>query len=104
MHYLKGTIDYGLCDLNDRKSTLVYMIQICGTAVSWRSNKQTCVALSTPEAEYMALASAAQEAIWLQHLVGDLGDKPVNPMVLYEDNQSAKCMAKNPKFHGRTKH
>ena len=123
MHYLKGTINYGLCqdksssgecvwypnadwagDLNDRKSMSGYVFQICGTAVSLRSNKQTCVAFSTPEAEYMALASAAQEAIWLQHLVGDLGNKPVNPMVLYEDNQSAKCMAKNPQFHGRTKH
>ena len=53
------------------------------------------MALSTAEAEYMALASAAQEAIWLQHLVSDLGNKPVDPMVLYEDNQSAICMAKN---------
>ena len=52
----------------------------------------------------MALASAAQEAIWLQHLIGDLGNKPVDPMVLYEDNQSAICMAKNPQFHGRAKH
>ena len=123
MRYLKGTIDYGLCydrsspgecvrysdadwagDLKDRKSTSGYLFQICGTAVSWRSKKQTCVALSTAEAEYMALASAAQEAIWLQHLVGDLGNKPVDPMVLYEDNQSAICMSKNPQFHGRAKH
>ena len=52
----------------------------------------------------MALASAAQEAIWLQHLVGDLGNKPDDPMVLYEDNQSAICMSKNPQFHGRAKH
>ena len=58
----------------------------------------------TAEAEYMALASAAQEAIWLQHLVGDLGNKPVDPMVLYKDNQTAICMAKNPQFHGRAKH
>ena len=120
---LKGTIDYGLCydksssgecvgysdtdwagDLNDRKSSSGYLFQICGTPVSWRSKKQTCVALSTAEAEYIALASAAQEAIWLQHLVEDLGNKPVNPMVLYEDNQSAICMAKNPQFYGRAKH
>ena len=83
LNYLKGTIDYGLCydrsspgecvgysdadwagDLNNRRSTSRYLFQICGTAVSWRSKKQTCVALSTAEAEYMALASAAQEAIW----------------------------------------
>ena len=52
----------------------------------------------------MALASAAQKAIWLQHLVGDLGNKPVDPMVLYEDNQSSICMAKNHRFHRRAKH
>ena len=69
MRYLKGTINYGLCydnsssgecvgysdadcagDLNYRKSTLGYLFKICGTAVSWRSKKQTCVALSTAEA------------------------------------------------------
>ena len=43
-----------------------------------KSKKQTCVALFTAEAAYMALASAAQEAIWLKHLVGDLGNKPVD--------------------------
>ena len=54
--------------------------------VSHRSDSQ-CVALSTAEAEYMALAlaSAAHEAIWLQHLVGDLRNNSVDPMDLYED-------------------
>ena len=74
-------------------TTSGYLFQICGTAVSWRSKKQTCEALSTAEAEYINLASAAQEAIWLEHLVGDLGNKPVDSMVLYKDNQSAICMA-----------
>lgn len=123
MRYLKGTMNYGLwydrsssdeCvgysdadwagDINDRKSTSGYMFQIGGTAISWRSKKQSCVALSTAEAEYMALASAAQEAIWMQQLVGDLNSKQTNSMVIYEDNQSAICMSKNPQFHGRAKH
>ena len=39
------------------------MFQVGGTAISWRSKKQTCVALSTAEAEYIALASAAQESM-----------------------------------------
>ena len=51
--------------VDDQKSTSGYMFQLGGTAISWRSKKQTCVASSTAEAEYMALASAAQEAMWL---------------------------------------
>ena len=84
MRYLKGTLSLGLLyrkdgssdcvgycdadwagDMDDRKSTSGYMFQISGAAISWRSKKQPCVALSTAEAEYIALASAAQEAIWM---------------------------------------
>ena len=94
IRYLIGTLDCGLfyckdgskkCigfsdadwggDINDRKSTSGYLFQISGAAVSWRSKKQTCVALSTAEAEYMALASAAQEAIWLRQLMADLNSR-----------------------------
>ncbi|KAL1279422.1 hypothetical protein QQF64_026095 [Cirrhinus molitorella] len=53
-------------DQDDRKSMSGHMFQISGAAVSWRSKKQTCVALSTAEAEYMALASAAQDTVWMQ--------------------------------------
>ena len=54
------------------------------------------MALSTTEAEYMALASAAQEAIWLQHLVGDLGNKPVDPMVLYKTTSQLSAWPRIP--------
>jgi len=123
LRYLNGTLDFGLLydkenesecigysdadwagDLNDRRSTSGYLFQMCGTAVSWRSKKQTRVALSTAEAENMALASAAQEAIWMRQLVGELNNKPTGPIIIYEDNQSAICMSKNPQFHGRAKH
>ncbi|PIK49151.1 putative Gag-pol polyprotein [Apostichopus japonicus] len=123
LRYLRGTINYGLLytkdgsnecigysdadwagDVNDRKSTSGYLFQVSGAAVSWKSKKQTCVALSTAEAEYIALASAAQEAVWLQRLNTDLQNKPNKPLRILEDNQSAICMAKNPQFHGRTKH
>ena len=98
---LKGTFDFGLLydnqnqgeciafsdadwagDLDDCRSTPGYLYQMCGTAVSWRSKKQTCVALSTAEAEYMALASAAQEAIWIRQLVGELNNEPTGQMVI----------------------
>ena len=82
----------------------LYVFQLGGTAISWRSMKQTCVALSTAEAEYMALASAAQEAMWLRQLTTDLKNEPTSATVIFEDNQSAICIAKNPQFHGRSKH
>ena len=91
-------------DLGDRQSTSGYLFQVGGTAISWRSKKQTCVALSTAEAEYIALASAVQESLWLQQLVTDLKKEEVKSMVMYEDNQSAISMTKNPQFHGRAKH
>ena len=122
--YLKGTIHLGLLyernglkkliigysdadwggDCNDHKSTSGYLFLVGGTAVSWRSNKQTCVALSTAEAEYMALASAAQEAVWMRQLSKDMKTDVCEPTVIFEDNQSAICMAKNPQLHGRAKH
>lgn len=125
MRYLNGTLNLGLqygCnkemglvgysdadwagDLNDRKSTSGYIFQISGAAVSWRSKKQTCVALSTTEAEYMALASALQEAVWMRQLISDIHGqtKLTKPTQVYEDNQSAICMAKNQQYHGRSKH
>ena len=123
LRYLKGTTHLGLLyskddckdcvgysdadwagDIDDRKSTSGYLFQIGGTAVSWRSKKQVCVALSTAEAEYMALASAAQEAVWMRQLTSDLKNGPIGPTVIFEDNQSTICMAQNPQFHGRAKH
>ena len=62
------------------------------------------MALSTAEAEYMALASATQEAVWIRQLLTDLKSKPTGATLILEDNQAAICMAKNPQFHGRAKH
>ena len=90
-------------DLDDRKSTSGFFFQIGGGPVSWRSKKQTCVALSTAEGEYMALASAGQEAVWMRLLTSELCGSSMEEIIVYEDNQSAIQMAKNPQFHGRTK-
>ena len=69
-----------------------------------KSKKQSCIALSTAEAEYMALSSAAQEAVWMRELNSDLRNHSTEPTLIFEDNQSAICMAKNPQFYGRSKH
>ena len=123
--YLKGTYNYGIVysrndhsddlmigysdadfagDVNDRKSTSGYIFMINGAPVSWKSRKQTCVALSTAEAEYVALANATQEAKWMRQLLKDLQSKLTEPTVLHEDNQSAICIAQNPQYHSKTKH
>ena len=84
MRFLKGTHNFGLLykksnssscigfsdsdwagDLDDQRLTSGYIFQVDGTAVSW---KQSCVSLSTAQAEYIALSQAAQEAIWLRQL------------------------------------
>jgi len=92
-------------DVGDRKSTSGYICVSFGrAAVSWKSTKQTTAALSTAEAEYVALSSASQEAIWLEQLISDLSGKVTKTMIIYEDNQSAICLAKNQAVHGRTKH
>ena len=80
------------------------LFKISGGTVSWRSKKQSCVALSTAEAEYVALASAAQDATWMSRLTAGLENRSEEPIVLFEDNQSAISMTKNPQFHGRSKH
>ena len=56
------------------------------------------------EAEYIALANAAQEAVWVRQLMTDLRSSPEEATRIYEDNQSAICLAKNPQFHGCAKH
>ncbi len=91
-------------DLNDRKSTSGFTFLMNGDAVSWQSKKQTCVALSTTVAEYIALSAVAQEALWMREFLANLNVNVDEPVTIYEDNQSAICMSKNPQFHGRCKH
>ena len=91
-------------DLDDRKSTSGYMFRLSGAAISWRSKKQAYVALSTAEAEYIALASAAKAAVWVRQLLTDLRSNQEEATRIYEDKESAICLAKNPQFHGRAKH
>ena len=58
------------------------------------------MALSTAEAEYMALSSGAQEAVWLRQLTAELGSPPETATTILKDNQLAISMTKNLRFHG----
>lgn len=100
-------------DVNDRRSTTGHAFFLHGSAVSWQSKKQQSIAQSSTEAEYVALASAAKEALWLRALLDDLGTPSLSPPpglddtttpLLLVDNQSAMALAKNSTFHDRTKH
>ena len=91
-------------DVQDRRSSSGNVFLLGGGAITWSSRKQSSVALSTVEAEYMALSVATQEAVWLRQLQEELDVTEAGPTLIYEDNQVAISMAKNPVFHKRTKH
>ena len=91
-------------DIDTRRSTTAYIFTLAGAAVSWKSTAQPTVATSTMEAEYMALAEAAKEAIYMRNLCSDFGLSPTEPVTLLGDNQSSIAMAKNPVLHSASKH
>lgn len=96
--------DWGGCKI-DRRSTGGYTFTMAGAAISWKSKKQGCVARSSSEAEYMALAAAAQEAIWMRNIFQfTQSNIQVSPTTIRVDNQGAIKMARNDSSGTRTKH
>ena len=123
LRYVKGTIDFGLLyskcespicigysdsdwagDSGDRKSTSGYTFQMSGASVSWNSCKQSCVALSTAEAEYVALSKATQEAVWLRQFLSGIHPDSAQPMTINEDNQAAISISNDFICSKKTKH
>nr|GEW89913.1 retrovirus-related Pol polyprotein from transposon TNT 1-94 [Tanacetum cinerariifolium]GEW89916.1 retrovirus-related Pol polyprotein from transposon TNT 1-94 [Tanacetum cinerariifolium] len=80
-----------------------YAFLVQGCVVSWKATLQHVVALSTTEAEYMALTEAMKEAIWLRGLLEKLGVE-LNTVAVNCDNQDAIHLLRNHVFHERTKH
>ena len=122
LRYLKETVNLGInCDpdstelvgysdadwagdLDTRRSTTGYLFKFGNVPICWKSKRQPTVALSTAEAEYMALSMAVQTVIWIRKLLKDFYIASENPTIIYEDNQGCIAMAKNPVNHERTKH
>ena len=123
MRYLKGAIDFGLYydgnhdyslygytdvdwagSVSDRKSTLGGCFCLGSAMISWFIKKQSSIALSTAEAEYIAACFASCEAIWIQKLMSGLFDLEMDTTEILCDNQSCIKMSKNPVFHDRSKH
>src|SRR6187399_3171111 len=104
---VKGYVDASFdTDLDDSKSQTGYVYILTGGAVSWCSCKQSVVVHSKREAEYIAACEAAQEGVWMKEFFTDLGVIPSasGPMTLFCDNTGAIAIAKEPRFHKKTKH
>jgi hypothetical protein len=91
-------------DKTNRRSRSGVVSMSAGGALSWLSQLQTSVALSTTEAELMAASEGAKEAIWLQKLFRELTDFEAKSTLLLIDNLSCVKLTRNPEFHKRTKH
>lgn len=123
LRYLKGTINHGLIlksshtlninayadadwgtDSDDRKSTSGYCIYLGKNPVSWSARKQSMVSRSSTEAEFMCVASAAAEVMWLESLLSELNIKSNKKVTIWCDNVSAISLTSNPVLHSKTKH
>jgi hypothetical protein len=91
-------------DIDDRKSTTGVLYYFGHCPVSWISQKQRVVALSSCEAEYIAAAYAACQGVWLARLVEELLGRERTKVRIKIDNQSAIALCKNHVYHERSKH
>ncbi|KAI5352873.1 hypothetical protein L3X38_005765 [Prunus dulcis] len=123
LRYIQGTLDYGIayekgkeamlvgyCDSDwsgcedDMRSTSGYAFHLGSCVFSWASVKQSSVALSTAEAEYVSAAEATAQAVWLRFVLSDFGEEQVEATPILCDNTSAIAITKNPVHHHRTRH
>jgi hypothetical protein len=122
LRYLKGTAMLKLCfsgrelvlsaycdsdwgsDPQDRKSTTGYLIFLGDSLISWASKKQSTVAMSTMEAEFLALTACTQEIIYLRTLLTELKLIQPGPTVIFQDNQACIQFANTGKITQRSKH
>jgi ATP-binding cassette subfamily B (MDR/TAP) protein 1 len=101
---LVGYVDSNFAaDLDKRRSLTCYVFTVGDCVVSWRATFQLVVAQSTTEAEYMVIAEACKESVWLKGLYGELcgDDACIN---LFCDSQSVIYLIKDQIFHERSKH
>lgn len=83
-----------------------FVFFIAGASVTWESKKQQSIALSSTEAEYMALSTASKEVVYLRSFLNELGFLRLidGPTELHGDNLSSQQLVKNPIYHARRKH
>ncbi|CAH2103269.1 unnamed protein product [Euphydryas editha] len=125
LKYLKKTKNYGLVfskdenlsnihvegfvdadwgsDIIDRKSFSGFCFKLSNSLISYECRKQRCVALSSTEAEYISISEASKEAMYLKNLIIELTGM-CEPILLFNDSQSAQKLVSNAVFHRRSKH
>uniref|UniRef100_A0ACD6A2Q2 Uncharacterized protein n=1 Tax=Avena sativa TaxID=4498 RepID=A0ACD6A2Q2_AVESA len=124
LRYVRGTIGYGCVyrataiepklvgysdsdhagDVDERKSTSGTLFFLGSSAVTWTSQKQKVVAISSCEAEYVAASSAACQGLWLSRLLAEMRGTEPEKFQLRVDNKSAIALCMNPVYHDRSKH
>jgi hypothetical protein len=91
-------------DIDTRKSTTGVIYFLSDSPITLQSSKQKVVALSSCEAEYIAVATVACQGVWLVHLLSDISGEKIAVPDLKVDNMFAIALTKNPVFHDRSKH
>jgi len=97
--------DYASCRVS-RRSTTGTLFYLLNSLIAWTSRRQHLTALSSCEAEYVALCDSAKELVWIRNLVSEIspGLADTTPTVVHEDNEAAIKLASNPIDHARSKH
>ena len=95
--------DYGGCR-DTRRSTSGYIFTMAGGPVTWSSKRQATVALSTVEAEYVAMSRCAQQMIWMHSWLDEVKIDHTLPGMIKGDNRGAIALTKNTRDHGKVKH
>jgi hypothetical protein len=101
---IKAYSDAGFANTDEKKSTTGIAFISAGGAILWKSKKQSLSALSTTEAEYIALAHTGTEARWLRNLYTELGFPTNAPLHIKCDNLGAISMAENPFITQKSRH
>jgi hypothetical protein len=123
LRYVAGTINFGLWytksdsnqlfgytdsdfvgSLDDRKNTSGYVFQLGTNLISWASQKQPIVSISSAEAEYVVVTSASCQAVWLRRILTDMSHTENDPTPIFCDNTSTIALSKNHVFHKKSKH
>jgi len=99
-----GYADATFVNANDHKCTTGYVFLGSGGAITWKLKKQTMIALSSMEVEYVALSEAGCEATWLRNLYGKLGFPQNYPTIIKGNNEGSVVLTHNPQFHQQSKH
>jgi hypothetical protein len=93
-------------DLDERKSTSDYVFLLNNEVISWSSKKQSCISLSTMEAEFVIFSAVVQEIVWLRRFLNHLGfyENETDPVLAHSDSQASIVYTKDLKYHSKIKH